>query len=567
MARGRTLVPANCGNGDVESPEQCDDGNTMNCDGCSAQCKTETSVCGNGTLDCHEDCDDGNTTSGDGCSATCKIEICGNSIVEGSEQCDDGNTTSGDGCSSTCQNEAHPPVAKCANRTVVANNTCTGGADVNDGSSDPDGNLVGCTQTPAGPYSGVGPHPVTLTCTDTTGLSASCTAVVTVVDETPPAIACPADLLVNTTTGSAVVNYPAPATGDNCGTLPVSCSIPSGALLPLGDHAVTCQVQDLGGNTNSCSFEIHVNAPPDAICTDVVVAADAACSGTGSISNNPFDPDGDTFACVQSPPGPYSLGDNTATLTCTDVHGTSDSCSATVSVVDTTPPAITCPDSTTVECKKKGSVVTYAASATDNCSVASTTCAPPSGSTFPVGSTTAVCTAADGSGNTSSCAFSVTVTDTQKPVVTTQSVTFWPPNHHYREFELEDCVTSIVDECEGSLTLEEAHAHITRITSDELEDDKLDKGNKGDGNTCNDIVLTGPMSADLRRERSGGSNGRLYTVYFELADGNGNVTASSCKVGVPHDQSPPNAVIDDGCKYCVGTGCGTCPGHDPVCTY
>lgn len=566
MARGRTLVPANCGNAVVESPEQCDDGNTTNCDGCSAQCKTENPACGNGLVECGEQCDDGNLVQGDGCSNSCTTEVCGNGIVNPGEQCDDGNTAPGDGCSSTCQTEAHPPVAKCANRTVVANGTCSVNADVNDGSSDPDGNLVGCTQAPAGPYTGVGPHPVTLTCTDTTGLSASCTAVVTAVDETPPAIACPADMLVNTPTTSAVVTYPSPTTGDNCGVLPVNCSIPSGSTLPLGDHAVTCQVQDLGGNTNSCSFNIHVNAPPDAICTDVIVAAGPTCSGDGSISNNPTDPDGDSFVCVQTPPAPYGLGDNTAVLTCTDEHGTSDSCSATVQVVDMTPPAITCPDSMSFECTNQGTVVTYAASATDNCSVSTPTCTPPSGSTFPVGNTTATCTAADGSGNASSCGFSVTVTDTQQPVVTTTSVMYWPPNHKYKSFQLSDCVTSIVDSCQGPLTLEDTHAHITRITSDELEDDKLVKGGKGDGDTCNDIVLTGPMSADLRVERSGGSNGRLYTVYFDLADANGNVTSSSCKVQVPHDQSLPNTVVDDGCKYCVGTGCGTCPGHDPVCT-
>jgi hypothetical protein len=128
-------------------------------------------------------------------------------------------------------------------------------------------------------------------------------------------------------------------------------------------------------------------------------------------------------------------------------------------------------------------------------------------------------------------------------------------------------VTSIVDACGGPLTLDQVNAHITRITSDELEDDKLLRGGLGDGDTCNDIVPTGPMTADLRVERSGRSNGRLYTVFFEVSDANGNVTSSSCTVGVPHDQSPTNAVLDDGCKYCVGAGCGTCPGHDPVCTY
>jgi cysteine-rich repeat protein len=63
--------------------------------------------CGDGLLDTVEQCDDGNTADGDGCSASCRCEnpgcaICGNAIIEEGEQCDDGNTTDGDGCSGAC---------------------------------------------------------------------------------------------------------------------------------------------------------------------------------------------------------------------------------------------------------------------------------------------------------------------------------------------------------------------------------------------------------------------------------------------------------------------------------
>lgn len=78
-----------------------------------AACTSSSSnngVCGDGHLDSGEQCDDGNNVSGDGCSATCTIEqapqpVCGNGAVETGEQCDDGNTTSGDGCSSMCKHE------------------------------------------------------------------------------------------------------------------------------------------------------------------------------------------------------------------------------------------------------------------------------------------------------------------------------------------------------------------------------------------------------------------------------------------------------------------------------
>jgi cysteine-rich repeat protein len=66
-----------CGDGIVDSGEQCDDGNTNNGDGCSSTCQTEgpPNVCGDGALGGSEQCDDGNTTAGDGCSADCKSEF------------------------------------------------------------------------------------------------------------------------------------------------------------------------------------------------------------------------------------------------------------------------------------------------------------------------------------------------------------------------------------------------------------------------------------------------------------------------------------------------------------
>src|SRR5262249_59177198 len=46
--------------------------------------------------------------------------------------------------------------------------------------------------------------------------------------------------------------------------------------------------------------------------------------------------------------------------------------------------------------------------ATDNCGVQSVVCSPPSGSTFPAGTTTVTCTATDAAGNTAQCTFTVT---------------------------------------------------------------------------------------------------------------------------------------------------------------
>lgn len=109
-----TCLQERCGNGILDNDtvtgvhEQCDDGNTVDGDGCSATCQLEH--CGNDVLDLFEQCD--GTHGLQPCNATtCLQEICGNGVIDNDdahnihEQCDDGNTEDGDGCSSTCQNE------------------------------------------------------------------------------------------------------------------------------------------------------------------------------------------------------------------------------------------------------------------------------------------------------------------------------------------------------------------------------------------------------------------------------------------------------------------------------
>jgi cysteine-rich repeat protein len=74
-------------------------------------CAHNPAVCGNGDVEVGEQCDDGNTASCDGCTSTCRIERCGDSIVQCGEQCDNGslNGTPGNPCTATCT-QAPPPL-------------------------------------------------------------------------------------------------------------------------------------------------------------------------------------------------------------------------------------------------------------------------------------------------------------------------------------------------------------------------------------------------------------------------------------------------------------------------
>ena len=79
--------------------------------------------------------------------------------------------------------------------------------------------------------------------------------------------------------------------------------------------------------------------------------------------------------------------------------------------IDTTPPAITVPASITTDATSPaGANVTYSVSASDpDDAVASLSCVPPSGSTFPIGTTMVSCTATDTHGNSAHLSFSVHV--------------------------------------------------------------------------------------------------------------------------------------------------------------
>jgi hypothetical protein len=80
--------------------------------------------------------------------------------------------------------------------------------------------------------------------------------------------------------------------------------------------------------------------------------------------------------------------------------------------VDTTPPVVRCPDDIVVQADPKECFVEvrWRAKADDDCDPnPRLVCDPPSGSLFPLGTTTVTCTATDRCGNTASCSFTVTV--------------------------------------------------------------------------------------------------------------------------------------------------------------
>ena len=165
-------------------------------------------------------------------------------------------------------------------------------------------------------------------------------------------------------------------------------------------------VVTVGGVSNGARYEF--GSVPAATCawTD-----DKDGSGTGT----------PTLSSITGSRAAAGLGSQTATCSKTDSGGLTTTASATYSIVDTTPPAISVvPDITAEATSAAGAVVTYAApTATDAVDGSrSVSCQPASGSTFALGATTVTCTSSDTVPNTATSSFTVRVVDTTAPAVT-----------------------------------------------------------------------------------------------------------------------------------------------------
>lgn len=190
-----------------------------------------------------------------------------------------------------------------------------------------------------------------------------------------------------------------------------------------------------------------------------------------------------------------------------------------------------------------GAVVNYTEPSGAGCGTV--TCDHPSGSFFAVGTTAVTCTSSAGP----TCTFNVTVNDTQAPSITLNGnvITLWPPNHQYETVQVSDLVAGASDNCGTGVGL--SSVFISQVTSDEVEN------GDGDGDTLNDIVIAPDCkSVQLRSERSGNANGRVYTITFKVIDASGNMATATAKVTVPKSQNG-SAAVDDGPQYTVLGGC------------
>lgn len=244
----------------------------------------------------------------------------------------------------------HPPIATCKDITVFAGATCAvtiKPTDVDNGSFDPDaGDTVTFTLNTTGPF-GPGAHTVTLTVTDNHGASSSCTATVTVVDNTPPAITAPPAVHASTGPGAtscaAVISdatLGTPTVSDNCpGVTVTRAGVPAGNSFPVGTTTITYTARDTAGNTATATQVVRVidNTPPTLACPNPITVEATSAVGAVVVFPSPAVSDNCpgpiTTASVPASGSMLPIGTTNVIVTATDAAGNKATCAFPVTVL------------------------------------------------------------------------------------------------------------------------------------------------------------------------------------------------------------------------------------------
>ncbi len=410
-----------------------------------------------------------------------------------------------------------------------------------------------------------GAHPVSYTVTDASGNTASATRTVSVSDTLAPSIALNGLAAMKLECGVDSYTELKAVASDLCSGNLTGSIVTTGGVnaAAVGNYLVSYKATDAAGLSASVSRTVQVEDTRAPVLTlngastmtleckvgsytEQNATASDACGGnlTGSITRS-----GTVNAALKgSYPVKYDV---------TDASGNAASVTRTVNVTDTKAPVVTLVGAASMSVTLGGTFTDPGATATDICSGTLSVVKTGSVNTAVSGTYTLTYKATDGAGLSSSVTRTVTVSapscNTQVTVKPMQKI--WPPNHKYVSLTLADCA-SVTTSCptgggsgggHGGCGGDDEEAPIDTmgtilsIYSDEPED----VNGNGDGNTDDDIVITGDSSFKVRAERQGKGNGRVYGVNFKVTDSSGQVKTATCKFSVPHDQSG-SAAVDNG---------------------
>lgn len=328
------------------------------------------------------------------------------------------------------------PVALCKNIdaylgsngsvTVAENEIDNGSYDNCSLTFDTDINTFGCSD--------LGVHNVTLTVYDSYGTSATCPATITVYDQIGPNVITKNITLPLGSSGNATItpSMVDNGTSDACGIASMTVSPNIFSCSNIGLNTVTFTSTDINGNSSSGTAVVNVvdATQPSVVAQNKTVYLDA--NGNATITINDIDAgttDNCGIASMTLSSTNFScskIGNNTVTLTATDASNNVGTAQAIVAVVDNILPTINCTaDITASATSASGAVVNYSIpTGSDNCTYTISQIAGlPSGSVFPIGTTTNTYQIIDASNNSVQCSFNVTVNGVAPQVVCPGNIT------------------------------------------------------------------------------------------------------------------------------------------------
>ncbi len=273
------------------------------------------------------------------------------------------------------------------------------------------------------------------TATDAGGNIVTCQFSVTVNDTELPVISgCPSSITQASDPGqcTAVVSWVTPSTSDNCSaTIVQTQGLNSGAAFPIGTTTIVYTSTDASGNTTTCQFSVTITDSQPPVLTNcpsnISQFNDPNLCGAVVSWTTPGATDNCSVTVTQTGGLPsasvFPVGVSFISYTATDAAGNTATCQFSITIIDNQVPVIqNCPSNIAIgnnpgQC---GGTATWTTpTVSDNCpgAVLSQTAGGASGSVFPLGTTTVSYLVTDASGNTATCQFIVTVTDTQVPSI------------------------------------------------------------------------------------------------------------------------------------------------------
>jgi hypothetical protein len=261
------------------------------------------------------------------------------------------------------------------------------------------------------------------------GAKATDSVLITVRDNEPPKINCPAKKLIQSPSALGTeVSFSLPEAEDNCPSVKIKqVSGPkSGSVFPVGSTTVSFMAQDFAGNKTTCELEIEVIKAETPIlkCPKNFTAYINGSSGVVKYEEPKLELKSQKYLMTKMKGNTsgsiFPLGQHEVKYTNTYQTLGEYECTFTITVKDTSAPILDCqaPINVTCPADKNNAWVSYktpTAKDADKTIAVTRVSGPESGKAFPVGTTIVNFEAIDAAGNKSTCAISVTVTKTTTP--------------------------------------------------------------------------------------------------------------------------------------------------------